>query len=336
MTTPTIPPVGDIPGAPAGGRPAAGRARGGWARAVLLRLTTSVLLLWSAVTVSFGLLHLTPGSVEDSLVGMESVSPEVRAEIVAAYGLDRSLIEQYGSYLGRLLRGDLGHSYQLHESVASAIGSRLGASLSLAVASMALALLVALSLAVLTARRARWLRSLSSGVELLGVSVPAFWVGILLLTVFSFELGWFPAFGGDGLTGLVLPAVAVAVSMTALLSQVLREGLELALDQPFVLTARSRGMSELAVRLRHALRHALLPVVTLAGWMFGALISSLVVIEQVFNRDGVGRLVLNAVASKDMPIVTGVVLLTAAVYIGINVLLDLLYPIIDPRLRGAS
>ncbi|MEU4181223.1 ABC transporter permease [Streptomyces sp. NPDC026589] len=305
-------------------------------RAVLVRLGTSVLVLWGAVTVSFTALRLTPGSVEDALIGTSTVTPQVRAQIVADYGLDQSFLVQYGTYLGNVATGDLGHSYQLHRSVASAVGSQAGDSMALALTALVLALVASTVLALLTARRARWLRGFSSTVELVGVSVPTFWVGILLLTFFSFRLGWFPAAGGEGLAGLVLPAVAVAVPLTALLTQVMREGLETALDEPFVLTARARGMSDAGVRLRHALRHALLPVVTLAGWMLGSLIGALVVIEQVFNRQGVGRLVLAAVQDKDMPVVMGVVLLSAAVYVTVSALLDLVYRIVDPRLRGTA
>lgn len=302
---------------------------------VLIRLGTSLLVLWGAVTVSFCALLLTPGTVEDALIGTSTVSPEVRQQIITDYGLDQSLLVQYTSYLGNVLTGDLGYSYQLHQSVTSAIGDQFGDSLQLGLTAMALGLVAATALSLFTAHRARWLRGISSGVELVGVSVPTFWVGLMLLTFFSYQLGWFPA-TGEGAASLVLPSLAVAVPLTALLTQVMREGLELALDEPFVLTARARGMSDFGVRLRHALRHALLPVVTLAGWMLGSLIGAMVVIEQVFNRQGIGRLVLNAVEVKDLPVVMGVVLLSALIYVVISALLDLLYHVIDPRLRGAQ
>ncbi|MEU6714072.1 ABC transporter permease [Nonomuraea sp. NPDC046802] len=302
-------------------------------RRLLTRLATSLVVIWGAITVSFCALHLTPGDVEDAIVGTSIVTPQVRAQIVAEYGLDRPLVAQYGSYLGRVLRGDLGHSYQRHEPVVTAIASQLGPSLLLAVTGMGLALILATATALLTAGRSRWVRGLASGAELVGTSVPMFWVGILLLTVFSFQLGWFPAVGGDGLTGLLLPAVSMALPVAALLSQVMREGLERVLHEPFVLTARARGMGDTAVRLRHALRHALLPVVTLAGWLFGLMLGAMVVIEKVFSREGLGGLMLDAVAGKDLPVVMGVVLISAFVYVVVNVALDLLYPLIDPRLQ---
>ena len=305
-------------------------------RAALIRLGTSLLVLWGAVTVSFSALLLTPGSVEDALIGTSNVSPLVRQQIVADYGLDRPLIAQYGSYIGNVLTGDLGHSYKLHQSVTSAVGTQLGDSVELAVSGVTLALLASVALALLTAHRARWLRGLSSAVELIGISIPTFWVGILLLTFFSFQFGWFPSTADSGPASLVLPSVAVAVPITALLTQVMREGLELALDEPFVLTARARGMSDFGVRLRHALRHALLPIATLTGLMLGSLIGAMVVIEQVFNRQGIGRLVLTAVKEKDLPVVMGVVLLSALIYVVVSTVLDLLYRVIDPRLRGAQ
>ncbi|GAA0400894.1 ABC transporter permease [Microbispora corallina] len=298
---------------------------------IAARLGTSLLVLWGAVTVAFAALHLTPGDVADVLIGDSTVTPEVRAQIVREYGLDRPVPVQYLTYLGRVLHGDLGRSYQLHESVGEAIGSQIGPSIQLALTAFALAATVSVTVATLTAKRRRWVRGLFSGLELVGVSVPSFWAGILLLTLFSFTLGLFPVTGG-----LALPAVALAVPVIAVLTQVLREGLEIALDEPFVLTARSRGMGDLAVRVRHALRHALLPTVTLAGWLVGVLFGGAVIVEQVFSRPGIGRLTLAAVAGKDLPVVMGVVLVSAALYVVVNILLDVLYVVIDPRLRSAS
>ncbi|WP_214103057.1 ABC transporter permease [Acrocarpospora catenulata] len=303
---------------------------------ILTRLGTSVLVLWGAVTVSFTALHLTPGNVVDVLIGSSIVTPEVRAQIIADYGLDRPLPVQYATYLGRVLRGDLGQSYQLHESVATAIGTQLGPSLQLAGATLLVTVVVSTTLALLTARRRRWIRGLSSGLELVGVSIPTFWAAILLLTVFSFQLGWFPAVGADGWSGLVLPVIATSIPITTMLTQLMRESLELTLEEPFVLTARSRGMSDLGVRLRHALRHALVPAVTLLGWVVGLLVGSMVAVEQIFSRQGIGQLTLAAVTGKDLPVVMGVVLVTAVLYVVVNIVIDLLYLVIDPRLRSAA
>ncbi|MCT9934248.1 ABC transporter permease [Planotetraspora sp. A-T 1434] len=305
-------------------------ARTSVAGRIAVRLATSLLVLWGAVTVAFVALHLTPGDVVDVLIGNSTVTPEVRAAIISDYGLDQPLLVQYVTYLGRVLRGDLGRSYQLHQPVAEAIGSQIGASIQLTLSAFAMAVVVAVTVSVLTAKRSRWIRGLFSGIELVGVSIPTFWGGILLLTFFSFTLGLFPVTGG-----LVLPAVALAIPVSAILTQVLREGLELTLDEPFILTARSRGMADLAVRVRHALRHALLPTVTLAGWFVGVLFGGAVIVEEIFSREGIGRLTLTAVTSKDLPVVMGVVLVSATLYVVVNIMIDLFYLAIDPRLRGA-
>lgn len=297
------------------------------------RLVASVAVLWGAITLAFFALQLIPGETVDAIAGATPLTPEMRAEIVRAYALDKPLVVQYLDYLGRLLRGDLGDSYALRMPVATAIGQQLGPTLALLAAAITLALVVSTVVAVLTAHRRRWFRGLFAGLEVVGTSVPAFWLGILLLTVFSFQLRWFPAVGSSGVDGLVLPAVALAVAPTCLLSQVLRQGLERTLDEPFVVTARSRGVGEAVLRVRHVLRHALLPVITLTGWLSGLLIGSAVVVEQVFSRQGIGRLVVNAVVHKDMPLVLGVVLVTTVFYVVVNIGIDALYRVVDPRLR---
>lgn len=304
------------------------------AGAVLRRLVASVAVLWGAITLAFVALRLVPGETVHAIAGGGTpLTPELRAEIVREYALDRPFPVQYLDYLGRLLRGDLGDSYALRMPVATAIGQQLGSTLELLAAAIVLALVVSTVVAVLTAHRRPWIRGPFAGLEVVGVAVPAFWLGILLLTVFSFQLHWFPAVGSSGFAALVLPAVALAVAPTCMLSQVLRQGLERTLDEPFVVTARARGIGEAALRLRHVLRHALLPVITLAGWLAGALIGSAVVVEQVFSRQGVGRLVVNAVAHKDMPLVLGVVLITSVCYVLVNIVIDVLYRVVDPRLR---
>lgn len=297
-------------------------------RAVSERLGLAVVVLWGAVTAGFLALHLMQGDVLDLILGTSSqATAEVRRQIVADYGLDRPLAEQYGAYLWRLLHGDLGHSYQLRVPVSRAIGDQLPATLALTTCALALAVALSLVIAVGTAHRARWLRGPFATAETVALSVPQFWFGTLLLIVFSFTLRLFPAAGG-----LVLPAAALAAAPTGMLAQVLRKGLEDALDEPFVVTARARGLGDLAVRTRHALRHALLPAVTLTGWLVGTTLGGAVVVEQVFSRPGLGRLTLTAVTNKDMPVVLGVVLVAAAVYVACSLCVDLLYRVIDPRL----
>jgi peptide/nickel transport system permease protein len=309
----------------------------GPARWIGVRLASALLVLWGAVTVAFAGLHLVKGDPVDAIVGgLTQISPQLRAQIRAEYHLDDPVWTQYTSYLGRLLRGDLGQSYVLRQPVADAIGAQLGNTLALLGAATGLAVVAAVGLAVATTHRGGWLRGPVQAGEVVTLAVPSFWLGILLLTVFSFQLHWFPAVGASGLSGLVLPALTLAAAPAAMLSQVLRQGLERTLEEPFVLTVRTRGVSETAVLLRHVLRHALLPVVTLAGWLAGVMIGGAVIVEQVFSRPGLGRLSVAAISGRDLPLVIGVVLVAATAYVVINIVVDGLYLALDPRLRDRS
>ena len=302
--------------------------------AVTRRITGGLIVLWIAATGAFLALLAAPGDTVDSIIGDGADTPQIRAQITAEWDLDRSPPVQYLDYLSRLVTGDLGRSYLLQRPVSEIIGEQFAATVTLALAAAGLGVLLALVLAVATAGDRRpWLRRISSGAELLLVSTPSFLIGIVLLSVLSFRFGLFPVSGDQGTAALVLPAVTLALPITGLLAQVLRDGLDRALDEPFVLTVRSRGVPETAVLLRHALRHALLPAVTLAGWLFGILLGGAVIVEQVFGRPGLGQVTLTAVTSSDMPVVLAVVILSAAVYVVVNTTADLAYLLIDPRLR---
>jgi peptide/nickel transport system permease protein len=305
-------------------------------RAVARRLLVSLLVLWGAITATFIVLHSGTGSAINAIIGTAQVTPEVRAQIIRDYKLDDPLIVQYLDYLWRLLHGDLGRSYALRMPVTKAIGQQIWPTLQLVIVAAVLSLLIALVVGLATANRPGWLRGPVTSLEVLTVAVPTFWLGILLLTIFSFELGWFPSVGSDGVSSLVLPAISLAAAPAAMLSQVLRHGVERTLDDTFVVTARTRGISETAVLLRHVLRHAAMPVITLWGWIVGALISGAVVVEQVFSREGLGRLTIEAVTSKDLPLVLGVVIIAATFYTIVNTLIDAAYGWLDPRLRIAS
>jgi peptide/nickel transport system permease protein len=317
--------MGELTVAPA----APTRRRGRGLAAFLARRAGGALgVLWGAATLSFLTLHVIPGDPVDTLLGPNvGVSPALRAEIVHAYGFDRPLAAQYLTFLGRLARGDLGTSYQLQVPVGQLVGERLWPTASLALAATAIAAVLALAAALATAGRRGPTRRLVSGLELVAVASPTFWLGILLVTVFSVRLRLFPVSGAGGLDALVLPATALALPLAGVLAQVLRDGLDEALEAPFVVTVRSRGAGEARVVVVHALRHAALPLVTLVGWIVGGLFGGAVVTETLFARPGVGRLALAAVTSRDVPVVTAVVLLAAV---------DLLYLLIDPRLRTGA
>ncbi|WP_433604606.1 ABC transporter permease [Dactylosporangium sp. CA-139114] len=302
-------------------------------RPVLRRLGSAVVVLWAAATAAYLALHLAPGDTVDTLVGDGPDTPQIRAQIAADLGLDRPAVVQYVTYLWRLLHGDFGRSYVLQRPVLDIIGSQVWPTVKLTLVACAFSAVIAVVVALVSTGRSRWVRGLVSALELSVVSAPGFLIGILLLSVFSFRLGWFPVSGDRDVSALVLPALSLALPIGGLLSQVLREGLERALDEPFAVTARARGLTRQALLWRHALRHALLPAVTLAGTLIGFLLSAAVVVERVFGRPGLGQVATDAVGTKDIPVVLAVVMLSAAIYVGLSTLADLTYLVVDPRLR---
>lgn len=308
-------------------------ARGGLPMQVLGRIGSGILVLWAAVTLSFISVQLAPGDIVSLLIGEQIRTPEVEAAIRAEWGLDQSLFEQYLAYLTRLLHGDFGRSYILQTDISGLVSSQMLPTLKLTVAALVVAIVFAVASAVLTAGK-RIPRSIAGGLELTLISTPTFWLGILLLYVFSFTLKIFPVSGDRNLSALVLPALSLGLSLGAVLGQVLREGLERALEEPFALTVRSWGASDFVLRLRHGLRHAALPAVTLAGWLVGNLLSGAVITEAVFGRPGLGRITVDAVLSHDMPVVLAVAILSALIYVVMSTLVDILYLLLDPRLRN--
>ena len=307
-------------------------------RRAAIRLGGGLLVLWAVATLTFFALRLMPGDPVLAILGgtTGNPTPEAIEATRREYGLDKPLPVQYALYLGRLVQGDLGQSYSQHQPVTRVLAEQAGATLELTFAALVLAWLLVLLLTVVTAGRGRLIGGLASLAETFSAALPHFWLGVVLLAVFAFGLRWFPPAGSDSLASLVLPAFSLASPLAGFIAQVTRESLELTLDQPFILSARSRGLSDLAVRFRHALRHALLPGVSLSGWAIGALISGAVVCEVIFSRKGVGRQLYQAVQLQDLPLVIGITLVVAAAYVLANVLVDLLYQWIDPRQQETS
>ncbi|MFJ2982395.1 MULTISPECIES: ABC transporter permease [unclassified Pseudomonas] len=307
-------------------------------RRAAIRLAGGVLVLWAVATLTFFALRLMPGDPVLAILGGTTGNPSPEAIEAARqeFGLDKPLPVQYVLYLGRLLQGDLGMSYSQHLPVTRVLVEQGGATLELTVAALVLAWLLVLLLTVVTAGRGRLIGGVASLLETVSASLPHFWLGVVLLAVFAFGLRWFPPAGSDSFASLVLPAFSLAIPLAGFIAQVTRESLELTLEQPFVLTARTRGLSDLAVRFKHALRHALLPGVALSGWAIGALISGAVVCEVIFSRKGIGRQLYQAVQLQDLPLVIGISLVVAAGYVLANILVDLLYQWIDPRQQEAA
>jgi len=305
-------------------------------RLILRRLLSGIGVLWGAATLTFLAINLSAGDPAMAILGGPGANPsaELIAQVRAEYGLDQPLIVQYGQYLGRLAQGDLGDSYNLRRPVGQVISGQLGATVQLSLSAAALAVLLAVVVAVLSANRAPWVRSLVSGTELVLSSAPSFVIGLGLLLVFAFGWPLLPPSGSNSWQALILPSVALALPVAAVLSQVLRQELEDTLEQPFIAMARARGLSETGVRLKHALRHALVPLVTLSGFVFASLLGGAVVIELLFSRQGIGRLMLDAANTKDVPLLLGITLLAAAIYVVVNFLVDLINHLVDPRAKA--
>lgn len=303
-----------------------------WRGRVVRRLLSGGLVLWAAVTLSFISVYLAPGDIVSLLMGEQVQTPAIEAAIRAEWGLDQPLYMQYLHYLWRVLHGDFGRSYMLNTDVSSLVLSQLWPTLKLTGLALVVSLVFAVVMAVATAHR-RWGQRIAGGIELVLASTPSFWLGIVLLFIFSFTLRWFPVAGDRSFSSLVLPALSLGLAQGAVVSQVLRRGLEDALDEPFVLTLRAWGLGNRIIRLRHALRHAALPAVTLTGWLIGGLLSGAVITEQVFGRPGLGKITVDAVLGKDLPVVLAVAIFSALVYVVLSTLVDILYLFIDPRLR---
>ncbi|CAK9889938.1 MULTISPECIES: ABC transporter permease [Pseudomonas] len=300
------------------------------------RLLAGIGVLWGAATLTFLAINLSAGDPALAILGGPDAMPsaELIAQVRAEYGLDQPLWVQYGQYLARLAQGDLGESYRLRIPVQQVISSQLGATVQLSLAAALLSIVLAVSCAVLTANRPRWVRSLVCGTELVLSSAPSFVIGIVLLLLFSFGWHLLPPSGSSSWQALILPSLALALPIAAVLTQVLRQELEDILEQPFIAMARARGMSETGVRLKHALRHALVPLVTLSGFVFASLLGGAVIVEMLFARQGIGRLMLDAALTKDMPLLLGITLLAAAIYVVVNFLVDLINHWVDPRSKS--
>jgi peptide/nickel transport system permease protein len=281
------------------------------------------------------LIHLVPGDPVELMLG-ESATAGDRAALRASLGLDRPVHEQLLSRFGQLARLDLGASLYSRRPVGALIAERLPATVELAIAALVIAALAALPLGIVAARRRGSLADSSAmGLALLGLSVPSFWLGPLLILLFSVVLGWTPVSGREGLASLVLPALTLGIGIAAVLARMLRSSLLETLSEDYVRTARAKGLTEAAVIRRHALRNAALPVVTVFGMQAGALLAGAVITETVFAWPGIGSLLVEAIQRRDFPVVQGCVLLISTTHVAVNALTDVAYAWLDPRVRAA-
>jgi ABC-type dipeptide/oligopeptide/nickel transport system permease component len=301
---------------------------------VLRRILAVVPVLFGVTLAVFSMLFLVPGDPVKMMLAEFVTNPDQVAQMRAQLHLDEPLVKQYGRFVANAVRGDLGTSIRSRRPVTTEIDENLASTAQLALAAMVVAIGLGIPLGLLAAlSRNSWLDVASMGTALLGVSMPSFWLGLLLIFVFSLHLAWFPATGGGDLHHLVLPAITLGMIAAAIIARLTRSSMLEVLGQDYVRTARAKGLGGFAVVVRHALKNALIPIITIFGLQFGNLLAGAVIVETVFSRPGLGRLIVGGILSKDFPLVQGVVLFVATVYVLINVLVDVAYAYADPRIR---
>lgn len=303
-------------------------------RMVLRRVAIGIPVVFGVTVLVFLILNLLPGDpVAAALAGAPS-SPSIIAHLREQLGLNRPLIDQYGRFLWGALHGNLGRSYSTNEPVTHMILSQLPATVELTLAAMALTAILGVGGGVLAALyRDTWVDNLLRMVSLLGTAMPLFWSGLLLLLIFSFDFHLFPATGTGGLSRLVLPALSLAFVACGVVIRLVRNSMIEVIGETFVVALQAKGIRYRTLIWRHALRNALVPAVTVIGVQIGALLSGAVITETVFARQGIGRLIVMAIESKDYPLVQGTILVIAVGYVAVNIVVDVSYSFIDPRVR---
>ena len=297
------------------------------------RLVLTIPVLLGVATLVFSLIHLIPGDPAQAMLGEAAPQADVE-ELRHRLGLDRPLLEQYGMFLRGLVKGDLGTSLRTGEPVTDQIVERMPATFELAAAAMLVAIAFSMPLGIAAAvRRGTIVDHTAMTVSLAGVSVPNFWLGPLLAIVFAVELGWLPVSGRGTWAHLVLPAVSLGAALAAILARMTRATMLEELREQYVVAARARGVSRARAVLRHAFRNSLIPVVTLIGLQFGAVLTGAVITETIFAWPGIGRLLIQSIGFRDYPLVQGCILLIALTYVAVNLLTDMLYGVLDPRIR---
>lgn len=302
-------------------------------RALLLRLAYTIPVVWLVVSIVFLLIHLVPGDPIQTMLGEGARVADVAA-LRHSYGLDLPLHTQYLHYWRGVLHGDLGRSLRLNDSVTHLVLLRYPYTVSLTLAALALALLLAIPAGVAASLyRGRWQDHLLGGVSLLGLSFPVFALGPLLILLVSIKLGWLPVSGAAGPEYLILPAITMGSALAAILTRMVRTAMLEELGQDYIRTARAKGLPERTVVYKHALRNALIPIITLVGLQFGALLAGAIVTEKIFSWPGIGQLTVSAISNRDYALVQGCILAVGLTYVLVNLLTDVAYVVVNPRIR---
>ncbi len=302
-------------------------------RSLLFRLLYTIPVVWLVVSIVFLLIHLVPGDPIEQMLG-EGARPSDIAALRHAYGLDLPLGQQYLHYWRGVLHGDLGHSLRLNDTVTHLVSSRYPYTAELTAAALLIALALSIPAGVASAvKRDRWQDRTLSVVSLLGLSFPGFASGPILILLISIKLGWLPVSGAGDVSHLILPAVTMGAALAAVLTRMVRTAMLEELSQDYIRTARAKGLPERVVIYKHALRNALIPVITLAGLQFGALLAGAIVTETIFSWPGVGRLTISAISNRDYSLLQGCILAVGLTYVLVNLATDVLYLVVNPRIR---
>jgi ABC-type dipeptide/oligopeptide/nickel transport system permease component len=300
------------------------------------RLLLALVVLFGVTVLTFSMIHMLPGDPVQIMYANTTLTPQQMHEIRHALGLDQPFLLQYVHYLLNVLHGDFGTSIINQQPVLQKIDQQLPSSLELAASSMLVAIVVGFVLGIVAGSRPNtWLDTIMTFLALLGVSIPGFLLAFFLIFFFSLHLGWLPSVGSQGFDHLILPSFALGLGYAAILARLLRSSLIEVGGMQYVLTARGRGFTRSRVLMRHMLRNALIPVVTMLALQFGNMLSGAVLIEVIFGRQGIGHLLVDGIMGRDYPVVQGIVLFIAVVYVVANLLVDVLYGIIDPRIHHA-
>lgn len=298
------------------------------------RLASTLPVIFGVTLLVFLMLHLVPGDPAEMMLGEMAVDKQAVANLRQQLGMNDPLPVQYVKFLGNILRGNLGVSLLARRSVSEMVGAVLPSTFYLTLAGLGMAIVLGTLLGITAAvRQNTWMDTLSMVLALLGVSMPSFWLGLLLVFTFSLRLGWFPATGSGGWERMVMPAFTLGFGAAAVIARLVRSSMLEILRLDFIRVARAKGLEERRVIYRHALKNAMIPVLTVIGLEFGRLLGGTVVIETVFARPGIGRLIVDAILKKDFQVVQGAVLLSAVFYVCINLLVDMAYTAFDPRIR---
>jgi len=302
---------------------------------IIQRLTSLFTVIFGVLLLTFLLIHLVPGDPVDVMLG-ESANMADRAALRADLGLNQPLIQQFGHYVAKLMQGDFGQSIHTQTPIVELIKARYPATVKLALLSLLIGIVIGVPLGVFAALKAgHWQDFVVTIVSVRLSAMPAFWLGPVLMLIFAVWLGWLPVSGMDTGTSIILPAITLGFGLSAILTRMTRTSLLEVLNDDYIRTARAKGLSERTVILRHALRAALLPIITIVGLQMGSLLAGTVITETIFSWDGIGRLLVESIEKRDYPVTQACVLIVALSYVLVNLVTDILYRLADPRVRHA-